>query len=138
MDQMAAKNDLVIKHSVALSNPIYEHTNLFRISFSSGSPAKIRPLKIGIISDAQHLFVQVREYFEDQEGLVHDFAESLIEKEMTYQDRASPWAYDPLFVLKAGPLKFWSTVGLRPVGRYTIKHQQTMLTIEEDLTKVVS
>lgn len=47
----------------------------------------------------------------------------------------SPWASALLLIPKPGPVKFWFTVGLRLVNRFTIKHQSPMPITEQKLFK---
>jgi hypothetical protein len=55
---------------------------------------------------------------------------------MAYAKPTSPWACATLLVPNPGPSKFRFTVDLRPVNRFTVKHQFPMPNIEQELTRL--
>lgn len=53
-----------------------------------------------------------------------------------YANPASPWASAPLLVPNPGPARWRFTVDLRPVNRFTVRHQFPMPILEHELTKL--
>ena len=55
---------------------------------------------------------------------------------MACPNPSSQWASAPLLVPKHGPVPFRFTVDLRPVNKFTIRHQYPMPNLEQELTKL--
>lgn len=55
--------------------------------------------------------------------------------EWSIPNPTSPWSSAPLLVHKPGPVPFRFTVKLRPINRFTIKHQFPMPILDQDLSK---
>lgn len=55
---------------------------------------------------------------------------------MEYGSPTSPWAFGPVLVSNPGPVHFRYTVTIRPVKKFTVKHQYSMPTLEHELTKL--
>ena len=97
--------------------------DVFRTSFSSGPPAKVRSLRIELTSDARPVEVRLRNYSEEQREFLSDMVAKLVRNEMAFPNPTSVWACAPLLVPKRGPARFRFTVDLRPGNKFTIKHQ---------------
>lgn len=136
MMDTASKNGLSEIETEELSKIVNEHKNIFRVSFSSGPPANVEPLRIELVNDAKPVRVRLRNYTQEQREFLADLTKRLIDSNMVFSNPTSPWACAPLLVPKPGPAKFRFTVDLRPVNRYTVKHQFPMPIIEHELTKV--
>lgn len=135
MVQDAKKNGLPGHREAELRRIIFDRKDIFRVSFSSGPPAKVEPLKIDLVSDARPVRVKLRNYSQDQRNFLSNFVEKLVNAGMAYPNPTSPWASAPLLVPKPGPAAFRFTVDLRPVNRFTIRHQFPMPNLEQELTK---
>eukprot|EP00178_Gracilaria_changii_P000257 TRINITY_DN1027_c0_g1_i1.p2 TRINITY_DN1027_c0_g1~~TRINITY_DN1027_c0_g1_i1.p2 ORF type:complete len:1106 (+),score=114.18 TRINITY_DN1027_c0_g1_i1:5972-9289(+) len=136
MVQMAIKNGMQTAQSRALHEIVHKHINIFRTSLSSGPPANVTPLKIALTPDARPTRVRLRKYSQDQRAFLQKFVSELIRAGMVYPNPSSPWASAPLIVPKPGPARFRFTVDLRPINRYTIRHQYPMPNIEQELLKL--
>ena len=138
MKQSAADAGLPVDSQEELNQIVDDHKNIFRIGFSSGPPARFPPLKVDLTSDAKPVKVRLRNYSQEQREFLSGFVKKLIDHGMAYANPTSPWACAPLLVPKSGPSKFRFTVDLRPVNKYTVKHQYPMPNLEHELTKVAT
>lgn len=105
-----------------LSKIAYDHLDVFRTTFSSSPSATVSPLKIELVSYAKPQRVCPRNYSQEQRTFLSNFVSNLVKNGMAYANPSSPWACAPLLVPKPGPDKFWFTVDLRSVNRFTVKH----------------
>lgn len=119
-----------------LRKNISDHTDIFRVSFSSGPPAQVPLLKIDLAPNATPVRVRLRNYSQEQRNFMPKMVSNLVKCSMVYLNPTSPWASAPLLVPKLGPAKFRFTVDLRPVNRFNIKHQFPMPIIEQELLKL--
>lgn len=131
----ATANGLSPKHRSALRDMLHNHMDVFRTSFSSGPPAKLRPLSIELESDARPVRVRLRNYSKDQREFLSKFVSDLLRHGMAYPNPTSPWACAPHLFPKPGAL-FLFTVDLRPINKYTVRHQFSMPNLEQELTKL--
>lgn len=132
----ARNNGLHEKEALRLDKIVDDHVDVFRISFSSGPPAKLRPLKIELFHDARPVKVCLRNYTQEQKTFLSDMVKKLVEHGMAYPNPTSAWACAPLLVAKPGPAQFRFTVDLRPVNRFTVKQQYPMPNIEQELGRM--
>lgn len=96
--------------------------NIFRVSFSSGPPTKLPPLKIELTPDAKPVKVRLRRYSAQQCKLLNCFVKTLVKHGMAYPNPTSKWACAPLLVPEPGA-EYCFTSDLRPVNVFTIKDQ---------------
>lgn len=136
MLQLAVTNGFPTEKLPQLQELVLDHADLFRTSFSSGPPADIPPLKVDLVPDARPVRVRLRNYSQEQREFLSNMVNKLVENGLAYPNPTSPWASAPLLVPKPGPAKFRFTVDLRPINRFTVKHQFPMPNIEQELTKV--
>lgn len=120
------------KHWDDFKSLIRKHTFASSSGFSS-SPTKVATLQIVLTDNAKRVRVQLLNYSASQREfmatLVADLTRhGLVDASPTYQ-----WAYAPLIVPKPGPAGCRFTIDLRPVYRYTKRHQLPV--IEQELTK---
>lgn len=102
---------------------VQENLNISRTTLSSRPSAKVAPLKISLTPDARPVCVRLRKYSQEQRQFLDNFVTDLIQAGMAYPNPSSPWASAPLIVLKPGAAHFRFTVDLRPINKYTVKHQ---------------
>jgi transposase InsO family protein len=138
MLQCALKVGMPPADAQQLKAIVDNHVDIFRTTFSSGPPAKLKPLKIQLTPDARPTRVKLRNYSKEQQEFLSKFVATLIATGMAYSNPTSPWACAPLLVPKPGAAKFRFTVDLRPVNRFTVRHQYPMPNIENELTKLGS
>lgn len=136
LKKIARDNGLPNQDANRLDKIIDENRDVFRTSFSSGPHAKLRPLRIDLTRDARPVKVRLRNYSKEQQDFLTDMTDKLVEHGMAYPNPTSAWACAPLLVPKDGPTKFRFTVDLRPVNRFTVKHQFPMPNIEHELGKL--
>lgn len=136
MINISRANGLSENHAKELSTIVNEHLNIVRTSLSAGPPADFPPLKIELTPDAKPVHVRLRKYSKEQREFLDKFVDSLVKYGMTYPNPTSPWACAPLLVPKPGPAKYRFTVDLRPIIKYTIRHQYPMPNLEQELTKL--
>ena len=134
MKKKATDNGLPAEYSERLSELVNKHKDVFRISFSSGPPARIRPLRIELTPNAQPVRVRLRNYSQEQKEFLSEMVAKLVRHGMAYANPTSAWACAPLVVHKPGPTKFRFTVDLRPINKFTVKHQYPMPNLEQELT----
>lgn len=133
----ANRNGMQGKELERLQRTVRAHKNVFRTSFSAGPPAKVQPLKIDLVPDATPVRVRLRNYTQAQRQFLKDFVAQLEKANMAYFNPSSAWACAPLLVPKPGPGgdEFRFTVDLRPINRFTVKHQFPMPNLEQELTR---
>lgn len=119
-----------------LKNLVHSFKGIFFIGLSGGPPAKLKPLEIELAPDAKPIKVKLRKYSQEQKCFLSNFVSELMEKGMLYPNPTAAWAAAPLLVPKPGPAKFRFTVDLRPVNKYTLKHQYPMPNIEFELHRL--
>lgn len=136
MVQTAVDNGFPDDNVPQLKKIVNDHMDIFRTSFSSGPPANIEPLQIDVAPDATPVRVRLRKYSQAQREFLSRTVAKLVECDMAYPNPTSPWACAPLLVPKPGQDEFRFTVDLRPINRFTVKHQFPMPVIEQELTKV--
>lgn len=132
----AKENGLSTDHSEKMRYLVQSHKNIFRTAFSSGPPADLRPLRIDLTPEARPVKVRLRNYSKEQRNFLDDQMSKLIRAGMVYLNPTSKWACAPLLVPKPGPAKFRFTVDLRPVNKYTERHQFPLPHIEQELSKL--
>lgn len=132
----AVENGFPSAHVSALKKLVSDHTDIFRTSFSSGPPADIPPLKIDLVPEAKPVRVRLRNYSQEQRDFLSETVKNLVSCGMAYPNPSSPWASAPFLVPKPGPSKFRFTVDLRPVNRFSVKHQFPMPNMEQELSKL--
>lgn len=136
MIQRAKENVLPETHLARVEQMVFRYRDVFRTGLSSGVPPKFPPLVIALTSDAKPTKVRLRNYSKAQKEFMKEFVSRLVEKRMAYENPAEEWAAAPLLVPKPGPAKFRFTVDLRPVNRYTKKHQYPMPNLEQEISKL--
>ena len=134
--QTIRNNGILAEDATAIDEVIEEHIDLFRTSFSSGPPAKVRPLRIELTPDARPVKVRLRNYSEEQREFLSDMVAKLVRNGMAFPNPTSAWACAPLLVPKPGPARFRFTVDLRPVNKFTVKHQYPVPNLDHELTKL--
>jgi transposase InsO family protein len=134
--RQAKENGLPPDSAAALDDLVRVHTNVFRVGFSAGPPANIRPLKITLTPDARPVKVRLRNYSCEQREFLAAFVDELVRNGMAFANPTSAWASAPLLVPKAGPSRFRFTVDLRPVNKFTVKHHYPMPHLEHELPKL--
>lgn len=105
-------------------------------SAQSCPPANIKPLKIKLKYDALPVKVRLRNYSQAQREFFQDFVENLERTGLAYWKQTEKWARTPLIVSKSGPGWFRFTVDLRPVKKFTDRHNFPMPNIEQWLGKL--
>lgn len=138
MIERSKSNGLPDQYHDRLEKMVYSHLDVFRTGLSSGPAAKLPPLQIALTPDAKPVKVRLRNYSQEQREFLRTFVATLLEKGMVYRNPTAPWAAAPLLVPKPGPAKFRFTVDLRPVNKYTVKHQFPMPNVEQELTKLAN
>ena len=136
MQTTAPNNGLPEMDGEGLETLVSEHVNIFRTSFSSGLPAKIKPLRIELTPHARPTKVRLRNYSQEQKEFLTEMIYKLIRHGMAYANPMSAWACAPLPVPKPGPARLRFTVDVRPVNKFTVKHQFPMPNIEHGLSKL--
>ena len=116
----ARNNGLHDEEALRLDKIVDDHVDVFRISFYSGSPAKLRPLKIEMFPDARPAKVRLRNYSQEQKWFLSDMVKKLVEHGMSYPNPTSARACATLLVSKPGPAQFRFTIDLRSVNRFTV------------------
>ena len=135
MVQKSVDNGFPMEKLSTLTRLVNDHIDIFRVSFSSGPPAKFPPLKIDLQPDAKPVRVRLRNYSQAQRDFLSKCVANLVKHNMAYSNPSSPWACAPLLVPKTGPEGFRFTVDLRPVNKFTVRYQYPMPNIEHELTK---
>lgn len=135
MLQMAITNGFPDEHWAELETLIWKHANEFRTSFSS-APARVEPLRIELTADATPVRVKLRNYSADQRAFLKKLVTDLTTHGLVYANPTSKWACAPLLVPKPGPARWRFTVDLRPVNRFTVRHQYPMPVLEHELTRL--
>jgi hypothetical protein len=110
--------------------------DIFRVAFSSGPAAKLRPLDIKLTTDARPVRVKIRNYSQEQREFLSKWVTGLVRCGMAYSNPTSPWVCAPLLVPKPGPARYRFTVDLRPVNKYTVRHQYPVPNLENELAKL--
>lgn len=136
MVQSAHLAGLSVTETQDLQDLVNANIDIFRTGLSSGPPADIKPLKIELTQDAHPVQVRLRNYSQTQREFLAAFVDKLVRNGLAYPNPTSPWACAPLLVLKPGPSQFRFTVDLRPVNKFTIRHQYPMPNLEHELCKV--
>lgn len=137
MKKTADENGLPKEIRQPLSEILDEHLDVFRTAFSAGPPARLRPLKIDLTPDAVPVKVRLRNYSQDQRDFLKKFVSNLVYNDMAYPNPTSSWACAPLLVPKPGSdVRYRFTVDLRPVNKFTVKHQFPMPNLEHELTRL--
>ena len=80
--------------------------------------------------------MRLRNYSQDQREFLSETVDKLVRHGMAYSNPTSPWACAPLLVPKPGPARYRFTVDLRPVNKYTVKHQYPMPNLEHELSQL--
>lgn len=132
----ATSNGLPEAEQQNLSQLLNDNQDVFRICMSSGPAAKLPPLKIELSTEAKPVRVKLRNYSPTQRQFLSDFVSQLVKKDIIYPNPTACWASAPLLVPKAGPSQFRLTVDLRPVNKYTLRHQFPMPNLEQELCKL--
>lgn len=109
--------------------------DIFRTSFSSGSHAKVPPLRIYLVPDAKPIKISLRSYSQDQNNFMDEFVTDLVQLGLSYANPSSQWACAPLLVPKPGS-RYRFTVDLRPVNKFTVRHQCQMSNLEHELIEL--
>lgn len=135
ISKVARENGISSEHASILDKILAKHLDVFRTTFSSGPAANIPPLKIDLVHDAKPVRVRLRNYSQTQKEFLAEFVNKLLDAGMVFPNPSSPWASAPLLVPKPGA-QYLFTVGLRPVNKFTTKHQYLMPIIENELTKL--
>ena len=136
LKQNIRNNGILAGDATAIDEVIEEHIDVFRTSFSSGPPAKVRPLRIELTPDARPVMVRHRNCSEEQREFLSDMVAKLVGNGKAFPNPTSAWACAPLLVPKPGPARFRFTVDPRPVNKFTVKHQYPMLNLDHELTKL--
>lgn len=131
----AHENGFPDEHRERLESLVWDHSEAFRTGFSS-SPAKVEPLRIALNPDAKPVRVKLRNYSAEQREFMSRLVDDLMKHKLIYPNPTSPWASAPLIVPKPGPARWRFTVDLRPVNRFTVRHQFPMPILEQELTKL--
>lgn len=132
----ATTNGLLEQFHKRLEKLVYRYIDIFRIGLSSGPPARLPAMKISVTPEAKPVKERLRNYSQEQRKFLADFVSSLVSKGMDYRNPTCPWASAPLLVPRTGPAKFRFTVDLRPVNKYTVKHNYPMPNLEQEVTKL--
>ena len=119
-----------------LSDIIMSNKDVFRLRMCGGAPAKIPPLQVQLTSDAKPVRIKLRNYSPEQKEFLKSFVDDLVSNNMAYPNPTSQWAAAPLLVSKSGPIPSRFTVDLRPVNKYTARHQYPMPNLEQELSRL--
>lgn len=130
----AKANGFPDDHWEELESLVWKHAAEFRTSFSS-EPARVEPLRIELMPDAKPVRVKLRNYSASQRAFLQKLVATLTAHGLVYPNPTSKWACAPLLVPKPGPEAWRFTVDLRPVNRYTYRHQYPMPLLEQELPK---
>jgi hypothetical protein len=115
---------------------VFEFTDIWRIGFSSGPPAKLPPMKISLHPGAVPVRVRVRKYPHEQREFLSRFVAELVANGLAVRNPHATWCAAPLLVPKDGPTQFRFTVDLRPVNKATISSSWPMPHLESELGRV--
>lgn len=129
----ADAKELPKNHSKTLKTLLEENNQPFSTTFTHGSTAKVKPLKIGLTTDSKPMRVKMQNYFQDQRKFQKTSVEKLISYNMVYVNKTSSWASAPLLVRKLGSAGFHFTVGLRLENKFTEKHSFPMPNFEKEM-----
>lgn len=130
-DQIAAMiekentEDFPEEHSAELYGLVWGHSAEFCTTFSP-HPAKVDPLRIHLTEGSRPIRVKIRNYSVDQREFMESLVDKLVENNLVYPNPSARRASSRLIVPKPGPSRSLFTVDLRPVNRYTIRHQFPM------------
>lgn len=136
MLQAAQDNGLPPYYWERLQTLVYDHIDVFRVSFSSGPPARLPPLRIELTTEASPVRCRLRNYSSEQKNFMEDVVGKLIKAGMVYPNPTARWASPPLIVPKPGAARFRFTVDLRAVNCFTIRHHFPMPLLDNELTKL--
>ena len=128
-------NGLRTEHRKALEELMEEQADVFRTTFSTGPPASKHPLKISLTPNDEPVKVRPRNYSREKREVLSDLVENMAREGMAFSDPTSPWAYAPLVVPKPGPARYRFTIDVRPINKFTVKHQIPMPSFEHELTR---
>lgn len=90
-------------------------------------------MKIELTPDAKPVKVRLRKYSQEQKEFLKNFVDDLVNRGLAYP--TSIWGAESL-VIPQPRAKFRFTVDLRPVNKFTVKHQYSMPNLEHELTKL--
>lgn len=136
MLKTAQDNGLFETDTLYLRQAVTDFIDVFHVSFSAGSSANITPLKTELTSDARPVRTQLRNYTQQQWASFTDMVNSLLRHETVYPNPTSPLACARLLVPKPAPFRFRFMVYIRPVNKFTVRHQFPMPNLEHELTKL--
>lgn len=115
---------------------IDDHTDIFPTSFSFDLPADIPLLKIDLEPNYKQLRVRLRDYYREHRDFLADKVEKLFNYGMAYSNTRYSWTSASSLLPKPGPSKYRFFVDLRPFNLLAVKHQSSILSIEEELQKL--
>lgn len=133
MLQVTRDNSITEADFKPLNSIVYEHQNVFRISFSSGRPHT--PPRIDLTTETAPLKCRLCNYLAEQRDFMQDTVTKLKVAGMVFRKPTAGWEFSPLIVSKPGRVKFSFTVDLRAVNRYTIRNHYPMPVLEQELAK---
>lgn len=113
-----------------------EYVDVFCVSLSAGPPADVSPIKIVLLPDAVPVRVRLCEDSQDPNYFLEKMVEKITDCGMIHENTTSRWESAPLLVPKTGPDLFLFTVYLRPVNRFTVRHQFPMPIIDHKFQKL--
>lgn len=129
---------LVTEYQTQLKALLGDHMDVFRKGFSSGPPTDVSPLKIELTPGTRPVKVRLRNYSFERGEFLQVFVSDFVRLGIAYANSASSWASAPLLVPKPGGARFRFTVDLRPVQKYTVRHQYTMQNLEQELSRLAN
>lgn len=119
-------------------NWFLSNIKVFRSSFSSGPPADVHPPKVEPMPYTRPVLVILQNYLKEQRNFLSKMVRRLVNSNMDHANPTYSWESAPLLVPKHDPSQFRFTMDLRPVHRFTVKHQLPMHTLEQELTSTES
>ena len=135
MLQEAKHNGFPATHFDKLSHMIWQRKNVFRTTFSAGSPAAVPPLRIRLRADAVPTIVKLRKYTYEQKLFLRKLMKQLIDLDYIYPNPKAKWALAPDLVPKPGPDGSRFTGDLRPINKWTILECFRMPNVDQELEK---
>lgn len=135
MVEEAVSNGVPEDKKGVLSNILSKRIDTLRTFFIIECARKSRPIQIDLVVKAKPVCVSLRNYLQDQRKFLFHFVSQLVAAAMAYSNPSAKGTCAPLLVPKPGPSKYRFTVDLRPINRYTTKHQFPIPNLEQELTK---
>lgn len=136
MLQKVDLQDMSQQYHNELNQLLMNSINVFRMSFSSSSPAKVAPLVVNCLDDGNPVRVRLKNYSIEQEDFLPRFVTRVVDAGMAHSGHAASCACAPLLELNEGSSMFPFVADLRPVNRITVKSQCPTPNIERDLRKL--